>query len=306
MRKKALLVGINKYRIPGADLSGCVNDVTNIRDVLLKHFGFTVPEIRVIVDERATKKNIMDRLRWLVDGAKPGDKLLFHFSGHGSQIRDREGDELKDHMDEILCPHDMDWDGTFITDDELRELFGTLPDGVVLDVILDCCHSGTGTREAIVYAGEMGSEGAWEQGCGGEGVQRSGGAGERGSRGAEGIRGQTRIVPRFLRPPVDIECRVEDDLPIRRILRGSGSGVQMKHVLYAACRDNQTAADAYIGGRYNGAFTYFLCRRLRDANGDVTRGELVRRVRESLRYHGFGQIPQLEGPRERRQKKVLE
>ena len=42
MANRALLVGINKYRIPGADLNGCVNDVTNVRDVLLKDFGFTV------------------------------------------------------------------------------------------------------------------------------------------------------------------------------------------------------------------------------------------------------------------------
>jgi hypothetical protein len=269
--RKALLVGINKYRIPGADLKGCVNDVTNMRDVLLKYFGFSVPEIRVIVDERATKRNIMDRLRWLVEGAKAGDILLFHFSGHGSQIRDREGDELKDHMDEILCPHDMDWDGTFISDDELKSLFDGLPDGVILDVVLDCCHSGTGTREEVMF-------------------------------------GEERMVPRFLRPPVDIECRVEDDLPVRKLLRdGSGErGHVMKHVLYAACRDNQTSADAYIGGSYNGAFTYFLCRRIRDANGDVTRGELIRRVRESLRYHGFGQTPQLEATKEKRQKRMLE
>ncbi|MBK5102234.1 MAG: caspase family protein, partial [Desulfobacteraceae bacterium] len=44
MANRALLVGINKYRIPGADLNGCVNDVTNVRDVLLKHFAFTVKE----------------------------------------------------------------------------------------------------------------------------------------------------------------------------------------------------------------------------------------------------------------------
>jgi len=40
MANKALLVGINKYKIPGADLNGCANDVTNMRDVLLKYFGF--------------------------------------------------------------------------------------------------------------------------------------------------------------------------------------------------------------------------------------------------------------------------
>ena len=56
MAKKALLVGINRYKIAGADLQGCINDVTNIRDLLLKFFGFTFREIRALVDERATKK----------------------------------------------------------------------------------------------------------------------------------------------------------------------------------------------------------------------------------------------------------
>jgi len=43
MANKALLVGINKYKIHGADLNGCANDVTNMRDVLLKYFGFFLP-----------------------------------------------------------------------------------------------------------------------------------------------------------------------------------------------------------------------------------------------------------------------
>ena len=103
MANKALLVGVNKYKLPGSDLQGCVNDITNIRDVLLKYFGFSVKNIRVLADGRATKKAIFDRLNWLVKDAKPGDRLLFHFSGHGSQIRDRDGDELKDGLDEIIC-----------------------------------------------------------------------------------------------------------------------------------------------------------------------------------------------------------
>jgi metacaspase-1 len=119
MANKALLVGVNKYKMAGSDLSGCVNDVTNMRDILLKYFGFTTKDIRLLVDERATKKNIIDGLKWLVDKAKSNNRLLFHFSGHGSQIVDSDGDELKDKKDEIICPHDMDWDGTFISDDDL-------------------------------------------------------------------------------------------------------------------------------------------------------------------------------------------
>ena len=91
MTIKALLVGINRYKIPGADLQGCVNDVTNLRDCLLKYFGATLGNIRVLTDARATRAGILDGLAWLTKEAKAGDSLVFHFSGHGSQIRDVDG-----------------------------------------------------------------------------------------------------------------------------------------------------------------------------------------------------------------------
>jgi len=268
--QKSLLVGINKYKIPGADLAGCINDVTNMQDILLKYFGFTVKQIRMLVDERATKQGIMKRLKWLVKDAKPGDRLLFHFSGHGSQIRDRDGDELKDNLDEILCPHDMDWDGTYIVDDELQELFAGLPKGVNLEVLLDCCHSGSGTREA---------------------------------RGIASLPQELSFRPRFLTPPADILARVgDDDLEVRKLLRG---GNPLNHVLFSGCKDNQTSADAYIKGSYNGAFTYYLCEHLRDSQAGHSRGDLLKRVRASLRHYGFSQVPQLECARSERKKKVL-
>lgn len=270
MANRAILVGVNRYRIPGADLKGCINDVTNVRDILLKHYGFTVREIRALTDERATKKNIVNRLRWLMKDAKSGDRLLFHFSGHGSQIRDREGDELKDCMDEILCPHDMDWDGTYIVDDELRDLFAPLPKGANLEILLDCCHSGTGTREATAITA---------------------------------LPADQAFQPRFLPPPVDIQLREEDDLEERKILRGENP---MKHVLFAGCRDNQTSADASIGGNFNGAFTYYFCKHIRDAGGALIRAELLTRVRASLKFNGFSQVPQLECPRAERKKGVLD
>jgi len=272
MANKALLVGMNKYKIAGADLQGCVNDVTNIRDILIKYLGFKVKEIRALVDARATKKGIMDRLEWLVKGAQSGDRLLFHFSGHGSQIRDRDGDELKDHLDEILCPHDMDWDGTYIVDDDLKAVFAGLPKGVNLEVLLDCCHSGTGTREAAAMAA---------------------------------FSAEQAIRPRFLQPPIDILCRQmdEDDLPLTRMVRAANP---TNHVLFSGCRDNQTSADAYIKGTYNGAFTYYFCKNLRDAQGSLSRSDLLKRLRASLKYEGYEQVPQLECATARRKKKVLE
>jgi len=281
MIRKAILVGINRYKMPGSDLNGCVNDVTNIRDSLLKYFGFEVPEIRLLVDERATKKAIMERLKWLVNGAKKGDRLLFHFSGHGSQVRARDGDEVTDHLDQILCPHDRDWDANFITDDELRGQFSGLPDGAVLEVLLDSCHSGTGTRKAL---------------------------------GLRQLPEELRFTAKFLQPTADILARVEDDLPVRHLLReGAGNPPKASQppvpsylALFTGCRDNQTSADAMISGKYNGAFTYYFCKHVRDVKGEITRAELLKRVRASLKFNEFSQVPQLEAGKGKRGKKVME
>src|SRR5262249_48748414 len=118
MARKALLVGINEYQ-SFKGLKGCINNITNFRENLKSFFGCRNEEVRLLANARATKDNILARLNWLVRGAKAGDLLVFQFSGHGSQVRDRDGDELSDHLDEILCPSDMNWDGNCITDDDL-------------------------------------------------------------------------------------------------------------------------------------------------------------------------------------------
>jgi len=259
MKKHALLVGINNYQGVN-ELQGCINDVTNVRSILKTCFGFSNDGIRVLTDERATKKNILSRLSGMVERASPGDLLIFHFSGHGSQIRDRHNDELTDHMDELICPYDMNWDDGFITDDMLRDILGNLKKGVGMEIILDCCHSGTGTRE-------------FKQ---------------------DGPHDPPRN--RYLRPPVDIECRYqgdEDDLGPPRTFSHLGTE-QMNHILWAACRDNQTSADAWIEGRYNGAFTYYFCKHLRESKGLIGREELYKRVKNSLDFHHYTQEPQLE------------
>ncbi|MBI5445647.1 MAG: caspase family protein [Deltaproteobacteria bacterium] len=264
MARRALLVGINDYKGIN-DLNGCVNDVTNIRSILKTYLGFTNADIRVLLNSRASKAGILSRLQWLVSGAKAGDYLVFHYSGHGSQIRDRDGDELDDHLDELICPWDMDWDGTFITDDDLNAIFTKLPAGVLLEVFLDSCHSGTGVRAVdLGRPAELGPE--------------------------------HPTLSRYLPPPLDVLCRVEgeeDELKPTRRLLGKARAAD-HHVLWAGCRANQTSADAYINGSYNGAFTYFFCKHMRDSGGTLSRKELVARVRASLRYNSYDQVPQLE------------
>ena len=50
MAKRAVLIGINKYRTPGADLRGCVNDVKNLKKVLTEYYGFAGKDITVLTD----------------------------------------------------------------------------------------------------------------------------------------------------------------------------------------------------------------------------------------------------------------
>ena len=186
---------------------------------------------------------------------------------HNSQIRDRNGDELSDGLDELLCPHDMNFDGNYILDDDLKSILSKLPVGVNLDVILDCCHSGTGTREFSPFEPT----------------------------------GDCKA--RYLEPPIDILLRNDenDELPVQKILKPCSKAVEngvttMTHNLIAGCKDNQTAADALINNTYNGALTYYLCKIIRETRGIITRNELINRVQTSLRYNKYRQIPQLEGP----------
>ena len=147
--KKALLVGINRYPDPGNELKGCVNDVRQMAETLKSRYGFPGDgNMRILTDARATTKAILDGLAWLTAGASPGDSLVFHYSGHGSQVPDRNGDETTDRLDEILCPYDLDWDHP-LTDDDLAAACAGVPQGALLTVILDCCHSGTGLRDFV-------------------------------------------------------------------------------------------------------------------------------------------------------------
>ena len=251
--KKALLVGINDYPGTYNDLMGCVNDVQNMQNLLLTMFGFAAQDIATLTDRGATTSNILKGLEALVSKAQPGDLLIFHYSGHGSQVTDAEGDE-PDKLDEILCPYDLDWKSKMIRDDDLSKIFSSLPAGVHLEVFLDSCHSGTGLK----LAGRNGNY----------------------------------LKPRFLAPPWQ-EPQPRSHANVRKRIRSIRPN--KVRVLWAACRSNQYASDALIDGRYGGAFTTFLCNLVRQAEGNITRSNLVKTLRSELKKSGFEQVPQLEG-----------
>ena len=91
---KCLIVGINDYEGEN-DLQGCVNDVRDVANTL-SVINVTPPSsksVRLRTDSRATKKNLLADLKWLTKDAKPGETLVFWYSGHGSYQIDPHGDE---------------------------------------------------------------------------------------------------------------------------------------------------------------------------------------------------------------------
>jgi len=153
LKKKALLIGINYLKHQRGQLRGCINDVHNIEG-FLKTYGFQ--NMRILTDDQQdptkqpTKVNILRDIKWLVEGAKAGDSLFFHYSGHGSQVKDLNGDE-EDGMDETILPVDYNTAGQIIDDTLHDMMIKPLPTGCKLTSIMDCCHSGTGLDLPYVH-----------------------------------------------------------------------------------------------------------------------------------------------------------
>jgi len=155
--KYALIIAIGDYPEEGKwpDISS-QNDVLHVEAALLK-LGFPADHIRKITDGQATKQGILDALNGLTSRVTKGDIVYIHYSGHGQQVVDQGTDEI-DGLDEALVPYDSPlefkagiYEGiNLIRDDEMGEVTANLrlrcgPTGQVI-LILDSCHSGTGTR----------------------------------------------------------------------------------------------------------------------------------------------------------------
>lgn len=151
-QKRALLIGINEYMANPQknNLRGCENDVNLMKHLLVYQYNFEPRNIKVLKSRNATLSNIRKAIREnLIEKTKPGDLVVFYYSGHGSRVKDKNGDE-KDKYDEALCPTDaVPIPGNpknLLVDDELGMLLGKIPTKNVV-VILDSCFSGTATKD---------------------------------------------------------------------------------------------------------------------------------------------------------------
>lgn len=147
MKAKALLIGINYVNDPRSRLRGCVNDVRNVQAFLTSKLGLAPKDVRVYSDEetpdKTTAQGILTALYKLVAQSweEDLDVAWFHYSGHGTHIRDHDGDE-QDHQDECLVPSDCNTAGV-ITDDTVRKALKRFNPKTRVFCVFDCCHSGT-------------------------------------------------------------------------------------------------------------------------------------------------------------------
>ncbi len=149
-QRRALLIGINKYKVLPR-LNGSLNDVAVMRQVLIQRWGFKDANIKMVLDEAGTRAGILKALEQLVRDTGPADTVYIHYSGHGSQVQDLNGDE-EDGIDETIVPQDgRTADVPDITDDELDAILTRLRAKHAL-VVLDSCHSGTATRSIEIQA----------------------------------------------------------------------------------------------------------------------------------------------------------
>lgn len=161
IRKFALLISCNYKNVAGASLNGCGND-SLIMEAYLRRRGFEY--ISVLTDDKPTatalaryrpgwpsRSTILTEIAaiikranaWVMQSAaKRAAQVVIHYSGHGDQTRDRNGDELTG-LDQTILPNDFRSAGVIVDDDLKRITVDQLQKGVSLLLISDSCHSGT-------------------------------------------------------------------------------------------------------------------------------------------------------------------
>lgn len=132
----ALLIAINDYKGTENDLNGCLNDQSDMEKLLTPKY-----QIVKLKDGECTVLAVKTAIINIMHSLKSGDNFIIHYSGHGTQIVDKNEDE-KDGFDEGLYLYDG-----VLVDDDLGYILTNLPDGVTCLVLLDSCFSGTATRE---------------------------------------------------------------------------------------------------------------------------------------------------------------
>ena len=152
----ALLVGIDEYPLEVPSLNAAVKDIRRVEDFLRQHFVELQPEIKLLLDEKASYAAVIETFREHLGQAGTGDLALFYYCGHGSQ--QRTADEFltrgKEEFDETLVLYDSRTEGGYdLADKEMTVLFQEVSkQGAQLVCLLDSCHGGGVFRKAHLPA----------------------------------------------------------------------------------------------------------------------------------------------------------
>ena len=260
----ALVVGIDEYPDPRHRLSGCVNDANAVSAYLESQIPKEKLSLMLLLNDQATRQAIVDGFRQHLSTAEVGDTAMFFYAGHGSQ--ERAPEEFwkiePDRLDETLVCWDSrtpdHWD---LADKELALLLNEVAARQPhLVVVLDCCHSGSGTRAAAF----------------GDVVRRF------------PTDARERPAAQFLPGVLEVaERAISGD-------SGWTSAPSARHVLLAACRDDQEAKECSGGGQRHGAFTWFLLDALQNGGAGATYRELHKHAKALIEANIAAQTPQLE------------
>ncbi|MEZ5292397.1 MAG: caspase family protein [Vicinamibacterales bacterium] len=261
--RRALLFGIDDYANI-RPLDGCANDSRLVRRLLVERFGFPEANVTQLLNAEATRAAMLAAFDALIAATGDDDVVVVHYAGHGSQMRDREGDEPSG-FDSTLMPWDTGrapLENRDITDDEihlkLEALSAKTPH---ITLLVDACHSGTITRDAF---------------------------------GAK-----TRAVEPDLRPVSQLPPSPIPGGRLPRTRSGASGWLPLgdRYVLISGCRDDEEAME-YVpadGSGPNGALTYFLCQELGKAAGTTTYRDVFEAVSARVTAYNRGQHPQMEG-----------
>ncbi|KAK4041839.1 Metacaspase-1A [Parachaetomium inaequale] len=281
-RRRALLIGINYFGQKG-ELRGCINDVKNLSAYLIENHGYRREDMVTLTDDQQnpvmqpTKANIVRAMQWLVGGAQPNDALFLHYSGHGGQTKDLDGDE-EDGSDEVIYPVDFRTAG-HIVDDQIHELVvKPLQPGVRLTAIFDSCHSGSVLDLPYLYStkGVLKEPNLAKEA--GQGLLEAVGHYARGDMGSV-----ASTVFGFAKSAFKGNDAYE------RTKRTKTSPADV--IMWSGSKDDQTSADATIASQATGAMSWAFISALKQ-NPQQSYVQLLNSIRDVLETK-YTQKPQL-------------
>ncbi|PPJ60600.1 hypothetical protein CBER1_03674 [Cercospora berteroae] len=281
-RRKALLVGINYFGQRG-QLRGCINDVKNLSGYLNQFFNYKREDMVILTDDQQnpmsqpTKQNILRAMHWLVKDARPNDSLFFHYSGHGGQTKDLDGDE-DDGYDEVVYPVDFRQAGHIVDDEMHRIMVAPLQPGVRLTAIFDSCHSGSALDLPYIYSTQ--------------GVLKEPNLAKEAGQGLLGIVGSYAKgdIGGMLSTATGLfKKATKGDDVYQKNLRTKTSPADV--IMWSGSKDSQTSSDASIGGQATGAMSWAFVTALKK-NPQQSYVQLLNSIRDELEGK-YSQKPQL-------------